>query len=202
MEFIAFDLETTGLETRNHHIIEIGAVRFKDFEPVDSYNQLVKPPVVIPPDSIRVHHITDEMVASAPPVEEVLGAFADFCGAHLLVAHNAKFDVGFLTAAIKKHQATAPTGPVIDSQSLAKRVITGLPSYRLSSVAHHLGISATDCHRATSDAEYCGRVFAATVQALQRTNHATDQAALFELSERKPQFFPQITPPPRQLDLF
>ena len=78
MDYVAFDLETTGINAENDEILEIGAVKFSRFEPVDTYITLVNPGRSIPLDAEMVHGISDEMVKDAQPIKEVLGPLADF----------------------------------------------------------------------------------------------------------------------------
>jgi DNA polymerase III epsilon subunit family exonuclease len=102
MDFIAFDLETTGTHPQEDEIVEIGAVRFVGLQAQEGFGKLINPGIVIPPDAQAVNGISDEMVAGKPKIEEVLGDFADFCGDLPLVAHNAPFDYKFLSAAIDR----------------------------------------------------------------------------------------------------
>lgn len=191
MNYVAFDLETTGIDADFHRIIEIGAVRFENFEPVAQYNQLVNPEMAIPPDAQRVNGISQEMVADQPVIKEVLGAFADFCSDSPLVAHNAPFDFRFMLAAVNMHSSRAPTGRVIDTFSLAKRVLPGMHNYKLETLIHHYGIPAGTFHRAAEDAEYCGKVFAELLKALQAGGHPSDLDSIIELTDRKEMVFPR-----------
>lgn len=193
MDYVAFDLETTGIDPDFHRIIEIGAVRFKHFEPVAQYNQLVNPEMAIPPDAQQVHGISQEMVADKPVIKQVLGTFADFCDDSPLVAHNARFDFRFMLAAVKMHSSRAPSGRVIDTFSLAKRVLPGVHNYKLETLIRHYGIESGTFHRAAEDAEYCGRVFAELVKALQGGGHPCDLDSLIELTDKKEMVFPQYS---------
>ena len=93
--FVAFDLETTGFMPGVDQIIEIGAVKFDGLKPVDSFVSLVNPRMEIPTPSTEITGITNEMVKDKPPIEDLLDEFAQFCGGHLMVAHNAPFDFQF-----------------------------------------------------------------------------------------------------------
>ena len=122
MEFIAFDLETTGIQPKTDAIVEIGAVRFDGAEPVETFCTLVNPGRPIPPEASAVNGISDEMVAGSPAVETVLTDLAAFCGDLPLVAHNAPFDFKFLLNAVEAHKAKAPSGVVLDSCALSRVV--------------------------------------------------------------------------------
>ena len=103
VDFVAFDLETTGLSPISCRIVEFGAVRFNlAAGELETFEQIVDPQCPIPPETIRVHGITDAMVRGMPTVSEVLPAFLGFLGGPdtVLMAHNASFDIGFLTQVI------------------------------------------------------------------------------------------------------
>ena len=80
MEFVAFDLETTGTQPNENAIVEIGAVRFSGSEPLEGFGKLINPGMPIPAEASRVNGITDEMVKDAPPIESILSEFAEFLG--------------------------------------------------------------------------------------------------------------------------
>ena len=94
-EFVALDLETTGLGPKWHGIVEIGAVRFRlDGTVLGEFSQLVNPQRFIPRQVIRIHGITNEMVADQPTIDEVLPEFVEFLGSPentICMAHNARF---------------------------------------------------------------------------------------------------------------
>ena len=155
VEFVAFDLETTGLSPTSCEIIEFGAVRFRlDGEELAHMQQLVDPGCSIPRAATRVHGITDAMVKGKPRVPDVLPGFLEFLAGPdtILLAHNAKFDVRFLREAKSRVAVGLPGGHVVDTLSLAKRCIRGLPSYQLDHLVNHLGIAESENHRALADA--------------------------------------------------
>lgn len=202
MDYVAFDLETTGINSKTNEILEIGAVKFSRFEQVDSYVTLVNPGCSIPLDAQMVNGISDEMVKDAQGVHEALGPFADFCGDLPLVAHNARFDFKFMEAAVKKHKGKAPTGVILDSFNLAKRVIRGLPNYKLETLIHHFNLPSTVFHRAEADAMYCGMVFGKIIQVLEAGHQPTAIHDLLKLSEMKELRLPQVAQSSEQLGLF
>ena len=110
MKIIAFDLETTGFIAGVDQIVEIGAVRFENGVPEAKFSTLIDPKMPIPPAASKVNGISDEMVAGKPLISQVLEPFAEFCGADILVAHNAPFDYQFLATDIKKFETAAPKG--------------------------------------------------------------------------------------------
>jgi DNA polymerase-3 subunit epsilon len=149
MRFIAFDLETTGTVAGADQIVEIGAVSFDEQgEPESIFTTLINPGIPMPEGASRVNGITDDMLAGKPKIEDVLDAFAEFCGDDILVAHNAAFDTQFLTADIKKYESSAPKGVILDTLGIARKVLPGLANYKLGTLVQHLKIQATGFHRA------------------------------------------------------
>jgi DNA polymerase III epsilon subunit family exonuclease len=164
VEFVAFDLETTGLSPVACRIIEFGAVRFRfDGREIDCFEQLVDPCCPIPPEATRVNHITQAMVRGQPVVAAVLPRFVSFLGGPetILMAHNARFDLGFLAAALFTAQLELPAHAVLDTLALSRKCLRTLRSHRLENVAMRLGVATHEDHRALSDARLAMRIFRA-----------------------------------------
>ncbi len=158
-EYIIFDLETTGLSAANDRITEIGAVRVRGMEVLDSFDQFVNPGMSIPPDITRLTGITDAMVADAPEEAEALKRFFAFCGnCNILVAHNASFDMGFLKAAMNRCQIKRKLSN-IDTLIMARALYPQLKKHKLDVVAAHLGIKQHNHHRADDDARVLAEIF-------------------------------------------
>ncbi|MCH8511135.1 MAG: 3'-5' exonuclease [Kiritimatiellae bacterium] len=202
MNFVAFDLETTGIQPETDAIVEIGAVKFVEGLPQSPFSALVNPGCEIPADAIAVHGITNEEVRPPPPIREFLGPLADYCGDLPLVAHNARFDFKFLEAAIKKEKGKAPKGVVLDTYTLSKKVFPGLLNYRLETLTRHFDFPNTVFHRAYEDAEYCGKIFLRILETLEKNRLSISVPALLDLSEMKELRFPQIAVQAEQLGLF
>ncbi len=147
--FVVFDLETTGTSAKEGGITEFGAVKISRGEVVEEFSTLVNPEAPISPFVIRLTGITNEMVADAPKIGEVLPRFEEFVEGSVLVAHNSPFDCSFVKAA---RRGKPLPNPVLDTLRLARILVPGLPRYRLSSLAAHLGIRQMPNHRALSDA--------------------------------------------------
>ncbi len=157
---MAFDTETTGLWAPTHRIVEIGAVRFRlESEQVETFNSLVNPQRPMPPEVIRVHGITDEMVASAPPIEEVMPEFIRFCEGAVMIAHNAPFDISFVGCELERSQLQFSDNLILDTVDIYRRLFPGLPGYSLLQLAWQFDVAQTQAHRATADAEYVWRLF-------------------------------------------
>ena len=187
-DFVSFDLETTGTLSHLDHIIEIGAVRFKDGKVEDSYQQLISIDISIPEQASKINGITDDMLKDQPSIQEALPEFVDFCNSNLMVAHNAPFDFQFLLRAIEEHQSVAPRGLVLDTCQLARKTFPGLANYKLSTLCNYLKIDSSNFHRAESDALSCGHLF---LHILKQNSFSTNEIkALIQLSGRAPLKFP------------
>lgn len=165
-EFVAFDLETTGLSSLKEVIIEIGAVILKDGEVVDTFQTFVDPKRRLEPKIIELTGITDSMLVGAPEIAEVLPEFLRFCGGRPLVAHNADFDVGFLTAACER--LNLPFDPTyIDTLVLSQNLMPQLSKHKLNIVADALSLPDFNHHRASDDALTCGYLYLRFAKMLQ-----------------------------------
>ena len=158
--FVAFDTETTGLWAPTHRIVEIGAVRFQlESDHVETFNSLVNPQRPMPPEVIRIHGITDDMVADAPEITVVLPQFMEFCSDAIMVAHNAPFDISFVCCELERCQLQFSDNLILDTVDIYRRLFPGLPGYSLLQLARQFRIAQTQAHRALADAEYVCRLF-------------------------------------------
>ncbi len=154
-EFVAFDLETTGLSARQDEITEIGAVIMRDGEVIDRFQTFVDPGRKLEKKITDLTGITDEMLKGAPKIAEILPEFLAFCGDRPLCAHNADFDVGFITAACERSGISfQPT--YVDTLILAQNLLPKLGKYKLNIVADALSLPDFQHHRASDDAITCG----------------------------------------------
>lgn len=166
-EFVAFDLETTGLSAFTDTIIEIGAVILRDGEVIDTFQKFVDPKRRLDPKIIELTGITDAMLVGAPDISEVLPEFLRFCGNRPLVAHNADFDIGFVTAACERLQIPfAPT--YIDTLILSQNLMPQLSKYKLNLVADALSLPEFNHHRASDDALTCGYIYLRFAQMMEQ----------------------------------
>ena len=198
MRFIAFDLETTGFLAGIDQIVEVGAVRFENNQPTAIFSTLINPRRSMPASASRVNGISDEMLKGKPFIEAVLPGFNEFCGSDILVAHNAPFDFQFLSADIQKFEIAAPSGVVLDTCAMARKVMPGLPNYKLGTLVDHFKIQAIEFHRAEHDAAYCGHLFAHLLEKISSEGNP-DLESLIALSNNKELRFPQIVRQPKQL---
>lgn len=160
LDFVAFDTETTGLSPSSEGLVELAAVRFDLITgPKEYFQTFVNPRKPIPPQVSRIHGITDDMVFSAPTIDQVLPSFFRFIEGAIPVAHNAPFDIGFISLHAMRAGLTLPDVPILDSCMFSRRVCTEAPSHRLNALTEAYGIEASTFHRALADAKSCMEVF-------------------------------------------
>ncbi len=164
-EFCAFDIETTGLSSETERMTELGAVIFRSGQPVERFQTFVNPGKPIPREITELTGITDRDVFDAPDEDKVLRDFLAFAGNRPLVAHNAEFDIGFLTATAKRHAIDfSPT--YMDTLTLSQSLLPDLKRFKLDIVAGRLGLPDFNHHRASDDAVACGRIMAKLIKML------------------------------------
>ena len=151
--FVVVDLETTG-SGPEATITEFGAVRVCGGEVLGEFQTLVNPEVRIPPLISVLTGITNAMVATSPPLGEVLPLFLEFARGAVIVAHNARFDVGFLKRACTLLGHPWPQPAVVDTVGLARGVLLRdeVPNVKLATLAHHFRAPVEPNHRALTDA--------------------------------------------------
>jgi DNA polymerase III subunit epsilon len=153
-EFIVVDVETTGWEPETARITEIAAVRVTGRGPRAVFSALVNPGCPIPEPVTVLTGITDALVADAPPIADVLPGFLAFAAGGVLTAHNAPFDVGFLSAACHECELPWPAFTILDTVAVARVALDAgeVPDCKLSTLARHFAAAVLPCHRALADA--------------------------------------------------
>ncbi|MBR5506973.1 MAG: PolC-type DNA polymerase III [Clostridia bacterium] len=156
-EFVVFDIETTGFSAENDRIIEIGAVRVRDREILDTFNEFVNPEVPIPQKITELTGIDDSMVKDADTIDKVLERFFEFAKGSVLVAHNASFDTSFIKTNAKRLSLDYPFA-CLDTLGLARSLVKDTKNHKLDTLCKHFGVSLENHHRACDDAEATARV--------------------------------------------
>ena len=157
---IILDVETTGLDHKTEAIIEIGAVRLEKGQVVDEFSTLVNPEQPIRPSSFKIHNISEEMVADAPTIAEVLPKFVDFVGELPYAGHSVVFDYSFITEAYKKHRGERFLNQRICTLEMFKSVFPEEHSHGLSALQARFNEENTDVsHRALDDAKMLAKVY-------------------------------------------
>lgn len=149
--YVAFDLETTGLNERKDYIIEIGALKVVDGKVQERFSQFVKPSESISPPITNLTGITNEMVAEARPTEEIIAAFIKFCGDSVLIGHNIMFDYKFMKIYAKQYGYRFEHSG-IDTLKIARKVHKDMESKSLGALCEHYQIQNQAAHRAYYDA--------------------------------------------------
>lgn len=150
--FICMDCETTGLDVDKDRIIEIAITKFTFNEVLEEFETLVHPERSIPEESIKIHHITDEMVAHAPLMRDVLPRALELIGNHIIVGHGVKFDVDMVSKAAERSgiESKIIHNPILDTLRMA-RLYGESPINSLQQLRMHFNIEEEGAHRAMSD---------------------------------------------------
>ncbi|MDP6936164.1 MAG: helicase C-terminal domain-containing protein [Candidatus Marinimicrobia bacterium] len=158
-EYIAFDLETTGLDPKRNNITEISACRFVNGEFKEEFTSLINPQESIPPFIVELTGITNKMVEEAPTIEEVLPSFLEFIGTTPLVAQNISFDYSFIKNKLEKIGKEFPENPLYDTSTLGRAFLYFINGFSLSALCDHCNIKIKNAHRAGADARATGELF-------------------------------------------
>jgi DNA polymerase III subunit epsilon len=185
MDLVVVDVETTGLQPEQADLIEIGAVRLRldqagadqhgadrqgaDRQGADrlvvaqvtgEFFTLIRPPGPVPATITELTGIDDAMVRRAPPAATALRAFLAFARGAVLVAHNAAFDIAFLTRGCAAAGLAWPPAAVLDTAVLARLLLSPeqVPDCKLATLAGYFGTGTEPCHRALADAQATAEV--------------------------------------------
>lgn len=160
---ISIDLETTGLSPLVDRIIEVGAMKIGPTG-TTIFQTLINPEIPIPPHTIAIHNITDEMVKDAPVLLDVLQHLKDFIGDMPVIAHNAKFDMGFIVIGMQRAKIDLSPNDVYCSCKLARHTHTEIVNHKLATLVKELNIPLLNHHRATDDAFAALKVFMSSLE--------------------------------------
>ena len=172
-DFVVFDIESTGLNPYSDDVIEIGAVKIRNGEIVDRYNQLINPGRPISAFTTQLTSITNEDLADKPSFEEIKDDFYDFIKGTILVAHNAEFDIGFMKRKYSEYGIYLDN-PYADTLKISRYTLTDLKRHKLDIVAERLGVNLQNHHRAVDDANATAEIFIALVNILIRQGEIED----------------------------
>jgi len=163
-EFVALDLETTGLDPARAEIIELGAVRFSGGAPQERFSSLIRPEGEVPLKILELTGIATEALKRAPSLEAVLPQALGFIAGERVVAHKAEFDRAFLEAAAAKLDLSMPQCGWLDTLLLARALLPRSRNHKLRTLAEELGLPQEDPHRAAADAERVGHLLLALLE--------------------------------------
>ncbi|BBH20834.1 DNA polymerase III PolC-type [Paenibacillus baekrokdamisoli] len=156
--YVVFDIETTGLSVMNNKIIELAGVKMQEGKEIGRFSTFINPHEEIPYNIQQLTNITNEMVKDAPELPPKLHEFIEFIGDAVLVAHNARFDMGFMQAACKRNGLPEIDNPVLDTLELARFLHPTLKNHRLNTLSAKYKVSLENHHRAIDDSIALGGV--------------------------------------------
>ncbi|MBW7454214.1 PolC-type DNA polymerase III, partial [Paenibacillus sepulcri] len=156
--YVVFDIETTGLSVVNNKIIELAGVKMQDGKEIGRFSTFINPHEAIPYNIQQLTNITNEMVQDAPELAPKLRDFIEFVGDAVLVAHNARFDMGFMQAACKQNGFPEFKNPVLDTLELARFLHPAMKNHRLNTLADKYKASLESHHRAIDDSIALGGI--------------------------------------------
>ncbi len=174
-EYVVFDTETTGFYVGSDQMIEIGAVKIKDGEILDRFDEFIDPGRPLPQKIIDLTCITDDMLAGHDSEEVVTKRFLEWTGDLPMVAHNAKFDIGFIRAACSKYNLGEFNNTVLDTMSMARMLHPEWPNHKLTTLVKRYKIEWDEDahHRADYDAEGTAHAFHKMCEELDSRNIET-----------------------------
>lgn len=158
--FVVIDIETTGLKPFENEIIQLSAIRFIGFEPVECFSTYIKPTKVLNEEAKKINGITEKDVMNAPVFCDIIDSFCNFIGDKVpIVGHNIPFDINFLIASGINPIAFLKR-KIYDTLQLSKSQFSSMYSYKLDNLSRlKLNIIRNNSHTATSDSLVCGLLF-------------------------------------------
>lgn len=156
--YVAFDLETTGLNEEQNEIIEIGGVKVEDGKVTDRFMQFLKPTEPISSMITGITGITNEMVSHARETQTVIEEFVNFCDGYMLLGHNVMFDYKFMKIYAQKYGLSFEREG-LDTLKIAKKVHADLESRSLEALCNYYEIVNPAAHRAYHDALATAKIY-------------------------------------------
>ena len=177
-EYVAFDLETTGLSNEYDSIIEFGAVIIYKGEIKERKDFFIKPPIELSEKTKELTHISENDLKDAKPFKDVKDDILGFIKDRILVAHNASFDFGFLNSELKRIGEKPLKNSVIDTLDLSRSLFKDRRNYKLGNIAkqYNVDYNDEDAHRADYDAEVLACIFNLMLKDLYKQGINTLQA--------------------------
>lgn len=183
---VAIDLETTGLSPLVDKIIEISLIKLNPDGTLEIFSSLVDPEVPIPEENTLIHGITDQMVLHKPKIKGILEHYLIFTAQMDLLAHNAKFDLGFLIFHLQNQKLPYGTNNVFCSCQFARKVFKEAENHKLSTLTEYIGYDLENHHRAEDDAFASLKVMAQALIKTQATEKPLWPEMLFQSQDFNP----------------
>lgn len=163
-DYCVIDIETTGLTPAQDEIIEIAAVRYRNYTRQASFDTFVRPVKRISSFITRLTGITNEMVSDAPYISTAITDFADFVGDDILMGYNVNFDINFLYDSLLANTDRKLSNNFVDVLRFARIALPQLPRRSQTDVAAYYGIPTEGAHRADRDCEICNECYLRLMQ--------------------------------------
>lgn len=183
-DFVVFDIETTGLSNFKDKIIEIGAVKIRNKEIIEVYQEFVNPNESLSSFTTELTGITNEMVVDEDTIDLVMPRFLNFCDNSILVAHNAAFDVEFIIE--KCNMLNLEFNPIyIDTLFLGRALNPNLKNHKLNTMAKEYNVSLLNHHRASDDAKATSEIFIKMLDQIESIENVNDIKTDFDVAYHK-----------------
>lgn len=149
--YVVMDIETTGLNPKENEIIELSVLRVENDRIVEEFSTLVKPSGTISPYITRLTGISQSMTENAPDIKTAIKRFADFCSDSIIMGHNVKFDIGFISTNLHRHHNLPFANDYVDTLRLARIYLPSLPNKKLGTIASFFKFDTSGMHRGLKD---------------------------------------------------
>lgn len=170
-KYIALDVETTGLSSERHKIIEIGAIKVNENQIEASFHMFVKPKKKIPQDIANLTGLSDEILQrEGKELSDILPELLLFVGDLPIVSHNVDFDYGFLRVACENCGLPLFSNHCIDTLALARRLVENVQNYKLETLLNYFGIEVGLKHRSMEDCYYTKQLYEKLIEIRQSRN--------------------------------
>ena len=159
-EYVALDVETTGLRPGRDRILEIGAVQVRGGVLQEVFDVFVLSDQPVPQEIVQLTGITDQMIQEKGiPLKDALERLSAFVGPRPIVCHNLPFDLGFLNTACQSCGLKLFQNSCQDTLVMSRKQIRGVPNYKLGTLAQHLNLETETLHRALGDCRLTARLY-------------------------------------------
>lgn len=183
-DYVAFDLETTGLNVETDYIIEIGALKVRNGKVVQRFMEFLKPDKPITPMITNITGITNEMVSKARDTSNIIRDFVEFCEGDILVGHNIMFDYKFMKK-YANQQGFLFEKSGIDTLKIARKCLWQLDSKSLGTLCDYYKIENPAAHRAYFDALSTAKIYHMLAHEFEKDNLKLFQPGQLQFKPKK-----------------
>ena len=159
LDFTVVDAETTGRSDKADDVTEISAIKYREGKAVASFSSLIKSKNTILPFVVELTGISNEMIADAPLIDDVIGELVDFIGDDIILGHDVNFDYGLIKEAYERVHESEFTNSKIDNLKLAQCLIKDSANHKLETLCEYFSIPREKGHRALDDCHQTAEVY-------------------------------------------